>query len=191
MGVTRYFSAVKTATAFIVQMCLLIVLVATPFLAVIVFYVLLIRGVAKLEKELKCFQQMDNSNDSSNIYTRNNSTNPPSNLTTTVRRRIQSIVELRKTRLKSVKIAKSVTLLICTLSLCCTMLVVSILLVLINSFATFMEAKTLQQIVLFSTFPVVLNPCINPFIYFFKQPAFRRRTKKLFKRCLPLSNDVR
>ena len=53
-------------------------------------------------------------------------------------------------------------------------------LVFINAKYAFLDIKTTQIFYVISTWTAQFNSCVNPFVYFLKNPEFRTHTKNLF-----------
>ena len=53
-------------------------------------------------------------------------------------------------------------------------------LVFINAKYAFLDIKTTQIFYVISTWTAQFNSCVNPFVYFLKNPEFRTHTKNSF-----------
>ena len=79
---------------------------------------------------------------------------------------------------KYVVLGKSAAVLIICFLLCNSPFSIWTILVLLDARYNFLEIKAIQILYVISTF----NSCVNPLIYFLKNPEFRRRAKSLFQR---------
>ena len=78
------------------------------------------------------------------------------------------------------RVAKAVTLLLISYFICITPINIWLILDLINNGYPFMSSYTRQNLYLFSVLAISYNSCVNAFIYFWKNPEFRKDFWKLF-----------
>ena len=81
---------------------------------------------------------------------------------------------------KYVALGKSAAVLIICFLLCNSPFSLWSILVLLNARYNFLEMKAIQILYVISTWAAQFNSCVNPLIYFLKNPEFRRRAKSLF-----------
>ena len=80
-----------------------------------------------------------------------------------------------------IKLAKQVTILLLAYFFCVTSLLIWLILEFANILNPFLSPFTLQNIYLFAMVTISWNSCINPIIYYAKNPDIRRGFRKLFK----------
>lgn len=196
----------------LVYLCLLILIFLGPLVALIIFYILLIRAIMKVQKTLASHYHQNELHVEKEIkdtFQNNCHGEPrnPKNLTEDHEKRpatnsteegngnnnnadngqcnnINSkiLMKWKKSQQKSVRTGKSVAVLILCYFMCFVTLHVWIILDIFNIFWKFVDPKALQHLYLLCIFTGSFNSCINPFIYFAKQPGFKKRVKKLFGR---------
>ena len=83
---------------------------------------------------------------------------------------------------KQIALAKSVTVLIICYTLCLMPSNAWMIFNLLNSKYKFLDWKVFHVWYIIATFATQLNSCINPIIYFLKNPEFRKRAKISFQR---------
>ena len=83
---------------------------------------------------------------------------------------------------KHVALGKSAAVLIICFLLCNSPISIWIILFLSNAKHGFLDVKATQVFYVISTWTAQFNSCVNPLIYFLKNPDFRRRAKSLFRR---------
>ena len=83
---------------------------------------------------------------------------------------------------KHVALGKSAAVLIICFLLCNSPVSIWIILFLLNAKYDFLDIKTTQVFYIISTWAAQFNSCVNPLIYFLKNPEFRRCLKSLLRR---------
>ena len=83
---------------------------------------------------------------------------------------------------KYVTLEKSAAVLIICFLLCNSPISIWIILFLSNAKYGFLDIKATQVFYVISAWAAQFNSCVNPFIYFLKNPEFRRRAKSFFRR---------
>ena len=187
---------------------ILILIFYGPFIALLVFYYLLARVIQQNQRNLQSHGNRplsriaDNEFSSTFPSTGDECTSSCCNVSegnriSKVRTETLEIAGLKHPRSKSVslttinaikskkrekrriKIAKSISILIACYFFCLTPLNIWLVLDIANMYKKFMSPLKLQQLYLFAIFSGSFNSCINPFIYIWKQPGFRKNVEKL------------
>ena len=91
-------------------------------------------------------------------------------------------VSTRRIKSKHIKLAKTVAVLIVCYAICLLPSSVWSICDLINESHHYAATLTIQNMYILACFAAGINSCINPVIYIFKQPGFKKSLRKLFKK---------